>query len=93
MLLVCFGPFKRDRVFEYYFYFFWININININNNNDDDNNNNGGIAAHCCGIFSCTTHLVWPVGGVVVKVTAFLVFIHHIIVFHGFSLFFDVFN
>ena len=24
---------------------------------------------------------------------TAFLVFIHHIIVFHGFALFFDVFN
>ena len=49
--------------------------------------------AAHCCDFFSCTTPLVWPVGGVVVAVTAFLVFIHHIIVFHGFSLFFDVFN
>ena len=34
----------------------------------------------------------VWPVGGVVVAVTAVLVFIHIIIVFRGFSLFFDVF-
>ena len=33
-----------------------------------------------------------WLVGGVVVAVTAFLVFIHHIIVFHGFEMFFDVF-
>ena len=57
------------------------------------DTRNIGGIAAHCCGIFSCTNPPVWPVGGVVVAVTAFLVFIHHIIVFHGFSLFFDVFN
>ena len=53
---------------------------------------NIGGVAAHCCGIFSCTNRPVWPVGGVVVAVTAFLVFIHHIIVFHGFSLFFIVF-
>ena len=53
---------------------------------------NIGGIAAHCCN-FSCTNPPVWPVGVVVVAVTAFLVFIHHIIVFHGFSLFLDVFN
>ena len=31
----------------------------------------NGGIVAHCCGIFSCTNPPVWPVGGVVVAVTA----------------------
>ena len=49
---------------------------------------NIGGVAAHCCGIFSCTNPPVCPVGGVVVAVTAFLVFIHHTIVFHGFSLF-----
>ena len=66
----------------------------NNNDNNDNDNDNdNGGIAAHCCWIFSCTNPPVWPVGGMVVAVTAFLVFIHHVIVFHGFSLFFDVFN
>ena len=41
---------------------------------------------------FSCANPPVWPVGGVVVAVTAFLVFIHHILVFHGFSVFFDVF-
>ena len=46
---------------------------------------NIGGIVAHCCGIFSCTNPPVWPVGGVVVAVTAFLVFIHYIIVFHVF--------
>ena len=68
-------------------------IIIDININNDNDNNNNGGIAAHCCGIFSCTNPPVWPVGGVLVAVTAFLVFIHHIIVFHCFLLFFDVFD
>ena len=53
------------------------------------------GVAAHCCGIFSCTKPPAWPVGGVVVAVTTFLVFIHHIIVIHRFSLFlllFDVF-
>ena len=74
-----------------------IYINININNDNDDNNNNNdnnnGGIAAHCCGIFSCTNPPVWPVGGVVVAVTAFLMFIHHIIVIHRFSLFFIAFS
>ena len=53
-----------------FFHFFLININININidiNNDDDNNDNNGGIAAHCCGIFSCTNPPVWPVGVVVV--------------------------
>ena len=74
------------------FLLFLTYININIINSNNADDNNNGGIAAHCCGIFSCTNPLVWPVGGVLAAVTAFLVFIHHIIVFHGFSLFFDVF-
>ena len=44
-------------------------------------------IAAHRCRIFSYTNPLVWPVGGVVVVVTAFLVFIHH-----SFSWFFIVF-
>ena len=34
----------------------------------------------------------MWPVGGVEVAVTAFLVFIHHIIVIHCFSLFFYCF-
>ena len=69
------------------------NNNDDNNNNDNDNNNNNGGIAAHCCEFFSCTNPPVWPVGVVVVAVTAFLVFIHHIIVFHGFSLLFDVFN
>ena len=78
--LVFLDPFKA--------LFCLIYINININNNNNNDNNNNGGIAAHCCGIFSCINPLVWPVGGGG-AVTAFLVFLHHIIVFHGFSLFF----
>ena len=72
--------------------FFLIYINININYDNDDNNNNNGGIAAHCCGIFSCTNPPVWPVGEVVVAVTAFLAILHHIMVFHCFSMFFDVF-
>ena len=79
---------------SFLFFLIYININIIINNNNNNNNDNNdGGIAAHCCGILSCTNPPVWPVGEVVVAVTAFLVFIHHIIVFHGFSLFFDVFN
>ena len=69
-----------------------INISINININNNNDNDNNGGIAAHCCGIFSCTNPPVWPVGGVELAVTAFLLFIHHIIVFLCFLLFFYVF-
>ena len=74
-----------------FFIFLCININTTTSNNNNNNNNNNdnSGIAAHCCGIFSCTNPPVWPVGGVVVAATAFLVFIHHIIVFHGFSLFF----
>ena len=77
--------------FFYYFYFFLILIYINVNINNN--NNNDGGVAAHCCGIFSCTNPPVWPVGGVVVAVTAFLLFLHHIIVFHGFSLFLIFFD
>ena len=49
-----------------------------------------GGIAAHCCGIFSCTNPPVWPVGVVVVVAgTVFLAILHHIIVFQCFLLFF----
>ena len=61
---------------------------MNINNNND----NNGGIAAHCCGIFSCTNPPVWPVGVVVVAGTVFLAILYHIMVFQCFLLFFDGF-
>ena len=91
-------PTSSDRmswdgmIFDTYLIFFLIYSNINIHNNNNDNNNNdNCGIAAPFCGIFSCTNSPVWPVGGVMVAGTAFLVFIHHIIVFHCFSLFFDV--
>ena len=51
------------------YFIFLIYINIDINNNDNDNNNDNGGIAAHCCGIFSCTNPPVWLVGGVVVTV------------------------
>ena len=53
---------------------------------------NIGGIAAHCCGFFSCTNPPVWLVGGVVVAVTAFLAILHQIMVFQRFSLFCRVF-
>ena len=60
---------RRARVTFFNFFLIYINIDINNNNdnNNNDNNNNNGGIAAHCCGIFSCTNPPVWPVGVVVV--------------------------
>ena len=54
---------------------------------------NIGGIAAHCAGIFGCTQRPVWPVGGVVVAGTAFLVSIHHIIVIHRYALYFSDFD
>ena len=46
----------------YLLFVFLTFINVTINNNDDNDDNN-GGIAAHCCGIFSCTNPPVWPVG------------------------------